>query len=105
MAEAEAQALLESFKAAFYSEPTKVDECLAILPKIKIACTKFASMGVLQTDNVSPKEALLARACAPAPRPRPPPAFAAAVPHVDACAHSELPCVGSQARRTSWPRS
>eukprot|EP01052_Picozoa_sp_SAG31_P003390 SAG31_NODE_130_length_23424_cov_45.648802_2_plen_75_part_00 len=64
MVEAEAQTLLESFKASFYKEPTDVDKCLAILPKIKIAVTKFSSMGVLQTENISPKETLLARALA-----------------------------------------
>ena len=63
MAQAEAQKLLETFKTSFYQEPTTdVDTCLAILPKIKIAVTQFTSMGVLQTDNVSIQETMLARA-------------------------------------------
>jgi 26S proteasome regulatory subunit N12 len=60
-AQAEAQQLFEAFKNTFYSEPTGVDECLTILPKLKIVVTKFPSLHPLRTEDISPKELLLAR--------------------------------------------
>ena len=61
MSVADTHALLEQFKQSFFAEPTKVDECLGMLPKLKIAVAKFPSLHPLCTHEISPQELMLAR--------------------------------------------